>query len=166
MSTGSEDSEAFFVENFILDEDRISRGRRKLRQVITESLGQTSSRLNNETSVLSTVGDQMMRRYGSKPGKGRNRNRRRAEGALLLNRDYFMDNSTYDDVDFQRRFRVPKPVFLRLLSEVCRNDPYFLKKKDALGRSWTFFRAKHLCMSANACVWYCGRLFRPVFQNR
>jgi hypothetical protein len=74
-----------------------------------------------------------MRRYGSKPGKRCNKNRRRAEEALLLNRDYFMDNSTYDDVDFQRWFRVPKSVFFRFFSEVCRNAPYFLQKKDALG---------------------------------
>jgi hypothetical protein len=95
--------------------------------------GQSISRHDDETSVSSTFSDQLMRRYGSKPGKGRNKNRRRAEEALLLNRDYFMDNSTYDDVDFQKRFRVPKSVFFRLFSEVCRNDPYFLQKKDAPG---------------------------------
>jgi hypothetical protein len=116
MSASSEDSQTFFFENFILDEGRVSRGRRKIRQDITESLGQTSSHHDDETSVLSTVGIQQMRRYGPKPSKGRNKNRRRAEGALLMSRDCFMDNSTYDDVNFQRRFQVPKPVFLRLFS--------------------------------------------------
>jgi Plant transposon protein len=87
-----------------------------------------------------------MRRYGSKPGKGRNKNRRRAEGALQLNRDYFMDNSTYDYVDFQRRFRAPKPVFFRLFSEVCRNDSYFLQKMDALG-------VLGLTSEQNLCAW-------------
>jgi hypothetical protein len=73
MSTSSEDSDTFFFENFILNERRTSTGRRKLRQGITESPGQSISRHDDETSVSSTVGDQLMRRYGSKPGTGRNK---------------------------------------------------------------------------------------------
>jgi hypothetical protein len=111
MSTTSEDSDTFFVENFILDERLTSKGRRNLRQGITESPGQSISRHDDEKRVSSTVIDQLVQCYGSKPRKGHNKNRRRAEGALLLNRDYFMDNSTYDELYFHRRFRVPKPVF-------------------------------------------------------
>jgi hypothetical protein len=60
MSTSSEDSDIFFFENFILDERRTNRGRRKFRQGITESPGQSISRHDDETSVSSTIGDQIV----------------------------------------------------------------------------------------------------------
>jgi hypothetical protein len=88
MRASSEDSETFCFEHFILDVCRISRKRRKLRQDNIESREQTNSHHYDEKIVLSTVGDQLMRSYVSKPGSGRNKNRRRADGALLLNRDF------------------------------------------------------------------------------
>jgi hypothetical protein len=163
MSTSSEDSDTFFFENFVLDECQTSRGRGKLRQGIKESPGQSTLRQDDETSVSPTVGDQLMQRYGSKPGKGRNKNR--CQRALLLNRDYFMG------IQLMTMWTSEGGSGYRSLSFFVCSVKYaemivLPAEKGHSWRSWTNFRANNLCMSSNACIWHCSRLFRPIFQNR
>ncbi|GKB48908.1 glutathione S-transferase T3-like protein [Tanacetum coccineum] len=48
--------------------------------------------------------------------------------------DYFMDNPTFDEVIFRRRFRKRKHLFLRIVDAVTATDRYFHQRPDATGR--------------------------------
>jgi hypothetical protein len=51
-----------------------------------------------------------------------------------LVRDYFSaNNSVYDEVDFERRFRVTRPIF-NIIYEACLNTPPFIFTQDGLGK--------------------------------
>ena len=52
----------------------------------------------------------------------------------LLIADYFCDNPTYPDYYFRRRFRMGKPLFLRIVQTLGEWSPYFTQRVDALGR--------------------------------
>jgi hypothetical protein len=45
-------------------------------------------------------------------------------------KDYFVEGCTYDKKDFSRRFRLDKPLFLRILNDLTNQYPYFLCKPD------------------------------------
>lgn len=55
------------------------------------------------------------KRGGSKPGRRKSKKRQRLEGHAMLFSDYFADDSTYDEKDFRRRYRMNKEVFFKLL---------------------------------------------------
>ncbi|KAJ0684321.1 putative harbinger transposase-derived protein [Helianthus annuus] len=61
-------------------------------------------------------------------------NREREHGEARLMQDYFVDNPTYDQATFRRRFRMQKPLFLRIVAAVTANDIYFQQRRDATGR--------------------------------
>ncbi|XP_076903825.1 uncharacterized protein LOC143558992 [Bidens hawaiensis] len=61
-------------------------------------------------------------------------NRERGQGEARLMQDYFVDNPTYDQAIFRRRFRMQKPLFLRIVAAVTANDIYFQQRRDATGR--------------------------------
>lgn len=48
--------------------------------------------------------------------------------------DYFVDNPTYDQATFQRRFRMQISLFLFIMTIVKGNDLYFQQRCDAIGR--------------------------------
>lgn len=48
-------------------------------------------------------------------------------------RDYFCTNSVFNDKMFRQRFRMAKPLFERILSELQQHDNYFVQKCDATG---------------------------------
>ncbi|XP_012859009.1 PREDICTED: putative nuclease HARBI1 [Erythranthe guttata] len=75
---------------------------------------------------------QRTHRRGSVPGRCVI-NRDRGEGHNRIYRDYFSDNPVYHGVYFRRRFRMHRPLFCRILSDVEAYDPYFVQKKDAVG---------------------------------
>jgi hypothetical protein len=52
----------------------------------------------------------------------------------ILYADYFATNSVYDDNDFARRFRMGKQRFLKIVTDLERNDTYFQQKCDAANR--------------------------------
>ncbi|KAJ0442361.1 putative harbinger transposase-derived protein [Helianthus annuus] len=60
--------------------------------------------------------------------------RERKQGEARLMKDYFVENPTYDEVTFRRRFRMRKPLFLRIVEAVTANDVYFQQRSDATGR--------------------------------
>jgi len=74
-------------------------------------------------------------RPGSYPGKSPNKNRGFLLGETAHLRDYFGLNGQppiYDEVDFERRFRVPRVVFDRLYrAALC--EPYFQQRVNATG---------------------------------
>ncbi|XP_010481098.1 PREDICTED: uncharacterized protein LOC104759928 [Camelina sativa] len=61
--------------------------------------------------------------------------RKREEGHERLWNDYFSDNPTYDAHHFRRRFRMNKPLFLRIVNRLSEEVPYFKPKKDATFRN-------------------------------
>ena len=64
---------------------------------------------------------------GSRPGKAPNK-KRDFEGAYnRLVRQYFSGaQSTYDETDFERRFRVPRQVFTRIHDDLLDEEPFVL----------------------------------------
>jgi len=77
------------------------------------------------------------RRYiGSVPGRRKNKNRDFRSGLRAILRDYFgLDGSppVHDEADFERRFRVPRSVFLRIYHAV-KGRPFFAQRMNATGR--------------------------------
>ncbi|GJZ70205.1 putative nuclease HARBI1 [Tanacetum coccineum] len=62
------------------------------------------------------------------------RDREREQGETRLMADYFVDNPTFDEVIFRRRFRMRKHLFIRIVDSVTANDRYFQQRRDATGR--------------------------------
>jgi len=77
------------------------------------------------------------RRYiGSVPGRRPNKHRDFRSGLRAIVRDYFgLDGSppVHDEADFERRFRVPRSVFLRIYHAV-RGRPFVAQRNNATGR--------------------------------
>ncbi|KAI3521391.1 hypothetical protein L1887_10854 [Cichorium endivia] len=73
---------------------------------------------------------------GDHPPRARRRYRDRAreQGETRLMEDYFVDNPIYDETIFRRRFRMRKPLFLRIVNAITTNDRYFQQRRDATGR--------------------------------
>ncbi|KAF5454990.1 hypothetical protein F2P56_024610 [Juglans regia] len=73
---------------------------------------------------------------GSTSQRGRNRQRRRdhIQEHEQLFRDYFAEPPVYPSNLFRRRFRMSRPLFLRILNEVEAYKPYFIQKRDNVGR--------------------------------
>ena len=74
---------------------------------------------------------QIRRHRGSVPGH-RMVNRDRVEGHEKLYHDYFATPSVYESF-FRRRFRMSRPLFLRIVNGVEQYDPYFIQRTDPIG---------------------------------
>eukprot|EP00918_Siedleckia_nematoides_P086144 GHVU01189648.1.p1 GENE.GHVU01189648.1~~GHVU01189648.1.p1 ORF type:complete len:440 (-),score=40.95 GHVU01189648.1:153-1472(-) len=71
---------------------------------------------------------------GSAPGRAPNIDRNRQAGHEQIMRDYFGVDGiapTYPDSTFRRRFRMRRPLFLRILEGCVATDAYFRQKYDA-----------------------------------
>ena len=76
------------------------------------------------------------RYVGSVPGRRPNKRRHFPSGLRAILRDYYGLNGeppAYDEGDFERRFRVPRGVFLRVYNAV-KDRPFFSQRIDATGR--------------------------------
>ena len=60
--------------------------------------------------------------------------RSREEGHNRLFNDYFSENPVYTDVQFRRRFRMHRHVFLRIVDALGNHDEYFQMRVDATGK--------------------------------
>ncbi|XP_076931510.1 uncharacterized protein LOC143596691 [Bidens hawaiensis] len=60
--------------------------------------------------------------------------RNHIQGHQRLYRDYFAENPIYPADLFRRRFRMRRPLFLRNLNEVVTHEPYFVQRRDNVGR--------------------------------
>ena len=60
--------------------------------------------------------------------------RNREEGDLRLWNDYFSETPTYPENLFRRRFRMNKPLFMRIVNRISNEVEFFRQKRDALGR--------------------------------
>lgn len=70
---------------------------------------------------------------GSRPGKRANIKRIHLEGHEKMFRDYFAEAPTYPLGMFRCRYRIQRPLFLRIMEVVCQYDPYFVQKRNAAG---------------------------------
>ncbi|XP_020200492.1 uncharacterized protein [Aegilops tauschii subsp. strangulata] len=74
-------------------------------------------------------------------------NRDRVSGAKLLHNDYFAPTPAFpDDPWFRRRFRMRKPLFLRIAEGVEAHDDYFKLRRDCCGQ--LSFSPKQKCTAA------------------
>ncbi|XP_033142956.1 putative nuclease HARBI1 [Brassica rapa] len=60
--------------------------------------------------------------------------RDREQGQKQLWDDYFSDHPTYSADMFRRRFRMNKPLFLRIVDRLSNEVPYFQQRRNAHGR--------------------------------
>jgi hypothetical protein len=90
-------------------------------RVMIESLGEV-----NEGTKVGSSG-------GSRPGKRGNVDRDSVKGHDRIVRDYFADPPVYPAPLFRRRFRMQRSLFLRVMQVVCKFDPYFVQKRNAVG---------------------------------
>ncbi|CAL5195544.1 unnamed protein product [Lathyrus oleraceus] len=76
------------------------------------------------------------RRFGnsSRPKRRTTVDRGREEGHNRLFNDYFSENPIYTDVQFRRRFRMHRHVFLRIVDALGNHDEYFQMRVDATGK--------------------------------
>ena len=62
------------------------------------------------------------------------RDREEASHLVQLVDDYFSENPLYSDKIFRRRFRMTRPLFLRIVNALGEWSSYFTARKDALNR--------------------------------
>ncbi|XP_050891427.1 uncharacterized protein LOC127096941 [Lathyrus oleraceus] len=76
------------------------------------------------------------RRSGSssRPKRRTTVDRGREEGHNRLFNDYFSENPVYTDVQFRRRFRMHRHVFLQIVDSLGNHDEYFQMRVDATGK--------------------------------
>ena len=67
-------------------------------------------------------GDRVSRQY---------RYRDRVSGNSRLLNDYFVENPVYDETLFRRRFRLSRPLFLRILRTLQQHNNYFVQRRNA-----------------------------------
>ncbi|XP_056864078.1 uncharacterized protein LOC108815644 [Raphanus sativus] len=60
--------------------------------------------------------------------------RERERGHNQLWNDYFNENSTYQPEMFRRRFRMNRPLFLRIVERLSTQVPYFQQRRNGHGR--------------------------------
>ena len=107
--------------------NKTSKKHRLLKEMFEEDDEQTNEEDDAFDSLeeLDTDNDEKSKNQASRrPNKERNH----AEGHNKLLQDYFNEDSTYDDSDFQRRFRLPKELFLKVVSDLELSCPYFVQK--------------------------------------
>lgn len=84
---------------------------------------------------LVVAGRASRRHPGSSPGKKGNKKREFFE-ADRIRRQYFGPGGrppTYDDTDFQRRFRMPRSHFLRIYDDI-KDEPLLVQRPNATSR--------------------------------
>ena len=59
------------------------------------------------------------------------RYRDRVSGHSRLLNDYFVENPVYDKTLFRRRFRLSRPMFLRILHTLQQRNQYFVQRRNA-----------------------------------
>jgi hypothetical protein len=71
---------------------------------------------------------------GSRKGRAPNLRRDFEGGFQTLFRDYFAKDPVFPEEIFRRRFRMHRPLFLRIVDDIKAHNNYFVQKKDALGK--------------------------------
>jgi len=85
-----------------------------------------------KTDIVGGTPSVTRRRRQSGPRRYIPRNREAGHDDLVAN--YFSANSIYTNEMFRRRFRMNKPLFLRIVETLSNWDPYFTRRVDATDR--------------------------------
>ncbi|EFP86021.1 uncharacterized protein PGTG_11977 [Puccinia graminis f. sp. tritici CRL 75-36-700-3] len=96
----------------------------KRRKLLKDLFGSdTEDEEEQETDSLEELEFESDQEKGNKPRVRRRPNKERShmQGHKKLMEDYFNENSTYDDQDFERRFRLRRELFLKIASDVERS---------------------------------------------
>uniref|UniRef100_A0A0D3C2R2 DDE Tnp4 domain-containing protein n=1 Tax=Brassica oleracea var. oleracea TaxID=109376 RepID=A0A0D3C2R2_BRAOL len=85
--------------------------------------------------VVDNFIDSVIHAHPNKPTKRAYIERNREQGHNQLWNDYFTENPTYPPEMFRRRFRMNKPLFLRIVERITNEVPYFQQRRNACGRN-------------------------------
>ena len=85
-------------------------------------------------SILSKETNDSMKWGGSRPGKSPNKERGFEIAHERITKDYFSgEESTYNEQDFERRFRLPRNVFDTIYNKIL-GKSIFIQRKDAANK--------------------------------
>uniref|UniRef100_A0A0D3DQ40 DDE Tnp4 domain-containing protein n=1 Tax=Brassica oleracea var. oleracea TaxID=109376 RepID=A0A0D3DQ40_BRAOL len=85
--------------------------------------------------VVDNYIDSIVEVQANKPKRRVYIDRDREQGYNQLWNDYFKENPTYPPEMFRRRFRMNKPLFLRIVEHISKEVPYFQQRRNAHGRN-------------------------------
>ena len=85
--------------------------------------------------VVDNFIDSVIPPHPNKPTRRAYFERYRKQGHNQLWNDYFKENPTYPPEMFRRRFRMNKPLFLRIVEHISKEVPYFQQRRNAHGRN-------------------------------
>ncbi|XP_048623620.1 uncharacterized protein LOC125592474 [Brassica napus] len=85
--------------------------------------------------VVDNFIDSVIHAHPNKPTRRAYIERHREQGHNQLWNDYFTENPTYPPEMFRRRFRMNKPLFLRIVERITNEVPYFQQRRNACGRN-------------------------------
>ncbi|XP_004296152.1 PREDICTED: uncharacterized protein LOC101302151 [Fragaria vesca subsp. vesca] len=68
---------------------------------------------------------------GSRPGRAPNVERHRQLSGANMMEDYFVKRPVYSNTIFRQRYRMQKPVFNRIMTDLCNFDDFWKQKPDA-----------------------------------
>ena len=85
--------------------------------------------------VVDNFIDSVIHPHPNKPTRRAYFERYRKQGHNQLWNDYFKENPTYPPEMFRRRFRMNKPLFLRIVERITNEVPYFQQRRNACGRN-------------------------------
>jgi len=74
------------------------------------------------------------RSKGSQKGKAANIDRGFQKGFDTIYADYFADRPVFTEQSFERRYRMPRSLFNKLMNDIVNHDSWFRQKKDAVGK--------------------------------
>ena len=112
-------TEVFTMEDFLAEDEIVEEFMRKIGDGLKADI-------EGRTSCVTR------RRRQSGPRRYIPRNREAGHDDLVAN--YFSTNPIYTDEMFRRRFRMNKPLFLRIVQTLSNWDPYFTQRVDATDR--------------------------------
>jgi hypothetical protein len=105
---------------FVFDIESYKRQSRMEEELIVKPLMERRKKILEE--MQDSNGERTKRRYF---------HRDHAVANQRLIDDYFSNQPMYDEAMFRRRFRMQKPLFLRIVGDLSNNDVYFKQRFDA-----------------------------------
>lgn len=94
---------------------------------------------NNINSIVTQIATNIQATMGTPPPRRQSSTRRYIERNRelynqILIEDYFSDNPRYPENMFRTRFRMRRPLFLRIVEALGEWSPFFTQRRDALNR--------------------------------
>jgi hypothetical protein len=101
----------------------------KRRRLMEELFGEDDmEEEDNELDSLEDNDSDLEEEQTSRPCRQPNKEQDHVEGHKRLMNDYFNQDSTYNNWDFERRFRMRKELFVKIVTNVESAFAYFVQK--------------------------------------